>query len=74
MKRTWLIKIRKPQGTQVEVAKKIPISRSHYAQIELGDRTPSVKVAKRIAEVLGFDWTYFFDYELHEMCNKRKTG
>lgn len=74
MKRTWLIRIRKTHGTQENISKKIGISRSHYAQIESGDRTPSVKVAKRIARVLGFDWTCFFDNPVHEECNGRKIG
>jgi len=33
------------------------------SKIELGERRPSVKVAKRIASVLGFDWTQFFEEE-----------
>jgi len=32
-------------------------------EIENGNANPSVKVAKKIAAVLGFDWTRFFDDE-----------
>jgi len=28
------------------------------SKIELGERRPSVNLAKRIADVLGFDWLY----------------
>ena len=30
-------------------------------EIENGNANPSVKVAKKIAAVLGFDWTMFFE-------------
>jgi len=33
------------------------------SKIELGERQPSVKVAKKIASVLGFDWTLFYQDE-----------
>ena len=39
------------------------ISQSYYASIENGVRTPSVPVAKKIAGVLDFSWTRFFDIE-----------
>lgn len=46
--------IRARQGmTQEEVAKKAGISRAAYANIERGNRTPSLPVAMRIAKVLG---------------------
>jgi transcriptional regulator with XRE-family HTH domain len=31
------------------------------SKIELGERRPSVEVAKKIAAVLFFDWTLFFE-------------
>lgn len=36
---------------QKEIADKIGITTSHYGFIENGDRQPSLKVAKKIAEV-----------------------
>lgn len=39
--------------TQEELAKKAEISRTHYTNIELGNKDPSFKVAKNIKEVLG---------------------
>lgn len=47
--------------TQEEVAKLSGISRTHYTQIEIGSKTPSVDVAKRIAKTLKFNWTIFFE-------------
>ena len=47
--------------SQEEIALEVGISRAGYANIENGKRTPSVSVAKKIAAVLGFDWTRFYD-------------
>lgn len=53
--------IRKAKGLrQADLAQAANISQSLVVKIEQGDRKPSVKVAKRIAEVLGIDWTEFF--------------
>ncbi|MCL6592704.1 MAG: helix-turn-helix domain-containing protein [Alicyclobacillus sp.] len=60
--RDWLVKIR-GNRTQEQVAVAAGISRSAYANIENGNREPSVEMAKKIAAVLQFDWTMFFDSE-----------
>lgn len=39
--------------SQKEIADKIGITTSHYGFIENGDRQPSLKVAKKIADVFG---------------------
>ncbi len=58
----WLIEIRKNKDlTQKEVAILANISQAHYATIETGVKKPSVKTAKKIAEVLEFEWTRFFE-------------
>lgn len=57
--RTWLI-IARGNLTQEEVAHRTGITRQFYSMIENGERTPSVKVAKKIASALGIDWTLFF--------------
>jgi Predicted transcriptional regulators len=62
--RDWLVNAR-GNLTQEEVAQQSGITRQFYGMIESGERTPSVKVAKKIAAVLGFDWTLFF-------CRKRQ--
>lgn len=47
--------------TQVELAKKAGVAQNTISQLETGERRPSVKVAKRIAGVLGFEWTRFYE-------------
>lgn len=61
-KRLWLIKLR-DNRTQEDVAGEAGIARSYYTQIETGERTPSVVIAKKVAAVLGFNWTLFFESE-----------
>ena len=63
-----LVKIRQDKDfTQSQVAIKANISLSFYSQIENGVRKPSVDTAKRIASVLDFDWTKFFDEETEQI-------
>ena len=52
--------------TQEQLAKMVGISRTMVTEIENGNANPSVKVAKKIAAVLGFDWTRFFEDEYDE--------
>lgn len=60
-KREWLINLRKDLGlTQYDVSKKINITQQMYGYIENGKKTPSPKTAKKIGEVLNFDWTLFY--------------
>lgn len=69
--RSWLKNIRYSKGlTQLEVAEKVRIERSYYTMIENGDRKPSVEVAQRIAKVLDFEWTIFFENKSNEMLLK----
>ena len=61
--REWLKKKRENNGlTQEDVASKVGIQRAYYTMIENGNRNPSVDVAKKIANVIGFKWTLFFEY------------
>ena len=57
--REFLIQLRgdKSQG---EIAQLAGISQQMYSRIEIGNCSPSVKVAKRLGDALGFDWTRFF--------------
>ncbi|MEN4813366.1 MULTISPECIES: helix-turn-helix domain-containing protein [Bacillus amyloliquefaciens group] len=68
-KRQWLQKFRQEANlTQKEVAEKANIARTTYAMIESGARNPTPQVAKGIAGVLDFSWTYFFEDSCHELC------
>ena len=60
--RSWLIEMRKKKElTQKQVATSCGISRQDYSFIERGERDVPVKTAKKIAEILGFDWQVFFE-------------
>lgn len=72
-KRQWLIDIRN-ERTQEAVALDAGISRTLYTQIELGTRNPSVPTAKKIAAVLGFDWTLFFADSGCEKQQRKEVG
>ena len=55
-------RIRQERGmTMKQLGEKTDLSESYISMIETMERTPSVSAAKRIAKVLKFDWTRFFD-------------
>lgn len=73
----WLLKIRQQRNmTQEDVANAADILRASYTMIETGKRSPSVGLAKKIAAVLGFDWTLFFANDGNEMTHsyRKKTN
>lgn len=54
--------MRKAKGlTQKNLADICGITRQSIYFIERGERRPSVRVAQRIADVLEFDWTEFYN-------------
>lgn len=60
-KREWLIQIRKAKGfTREDVIRKAKITLQMYYYIENNQRNPSVKLARKIAEILDFDWILFY--------------
>lgn len=60
--REWLIEMRnKKEATQEEIATLCGISRQYYGFVESGERNVPVKTAKKIAEVLDFDWQKFYE-------------
>ena len=73
MVRKWLVDIRSDSSlTHQQVADGVGINRVYVTQIENGVRRPSVKVAKRYAKFLGFDWRLFFEDDCSESrqpCN-----
>lgn len=73
--RKWLLEKRNNADfTQEEVANRSHIKRPYYSQIELGVRQPSVKVAKEIAKVIGFDWTLFFEKDCGDLEQNKNTA
>lgn len=57
-----LRRIRQERGlTLKQLGEMTDLSESYISLIETMERVPSVPAAKRIAKVLGFDWTRFFD-------------
>lgn len=58
--RNWLIELR-GKRTQAQIAEAAGITQQMYCMLELGERRPSPEVAKKIAAVLGFNWTRFYD-------------
>nr|WP_054028115.1 helix-turn-helix transcriptional regulator [Bacillus sp. FJAT-28004] len=60
--RRWLKLAReKANLTHEKIADDAGISRSYYTNIENGSKTPSVEVAKSIANVLTIKWELFFE-------------
>lgn len=68
MVRYWMVEIRKSYNlTQKRIARMIGISQPVYNRIERGTQNPSVKTAKRIAQMFGFEWTKFFEEDGKEV-------
>lgn len=62
--RKWLRDIRKTQGLpEGAVAAAAGITQVAYHWIETGERTPRPETAMKIAAVLGFPWTRFYEDE-----------
>ena len=49
--------------TQQQLADLVGVDRTLISKIESGTSSPSVTTAKKIAAVLGFDWTLFYQDE-----------
>ncbi len=63
-RREWLDKLLFDKSlTHLDVADSAGVERAYITQIVNGDRTPSPKVAKKIASFVGCDWTKFFEQE-----------
>ena len=71
--RIWFKQTREDKGfTQEELAAKIGITRQHIGLIENGVAAPSVEVAKKIAAVLGFNWTRFYEDDNDEQAASKE--
>lgn len=59
--RTVMVKARKAAGyTQQSISDELHISRSHYSQIESGEKNPSLALSMRIKKVLGYPYDDLF--------------
>lgn len=62
MKRKWLSKLRIDKGITYKVlAEKIGVSQQYIYYLEIGERTPSIKIAKKLGSILNFEWTKFYE-------------
>ena len=60
--RHWLIQARHDSGmTFSELAKKVGVSQQAISHWETGKRTPKPKSAQKYANILGFEWTKFYE-------------
>ncbi len=60
--RHWLIALREEKGmTQGQVANAAGLAQPSYFEFEKGISTPRPETAMKIAAVLGFPWTRFFE-------------
>ena len=58
----WMAQTRiKKNLSQQALSEKVGVSREYISMIENGERTPSVDVAKKIAQELGVSWVIFFN-------------
>ena len=72
--RKWLKDLRTATGiTQAKVAEAAGICESAYSMIESGKRDCAVDTAKKIAAVIGFDWTRFYEDEEEDKHNDNQA-
>lgn len=65
--RQWLREIRKDMNlTEKDVAEAVGIKQAPYHRIETGQNKPKVENAKKIGNLLGFDWKLFYPDEQQE--------
>ncbi|MEB8172206.1 helix-turn-helix transcriptional regulator [Macrococcus caseolyticus] len=65
-----LKKLRLDAGlTQSELSNKLGCTMQYYNMIENGKKIPSVQLSKKIASILGTDWTIFFNNEVNQKFN-----
>lgn len=63
-RRIWMVQKRLEKDlTQIELAKQVNISNRTISEIERGNRHPSGKLAKRLADVLEVEMDMFYEDE-----------
>ncbi len=60
--RHWLIQARHDKGiTHSQLAKELEVTPQAVFYWESGQRTPNPKLAQKLARILGFKWTKFYE-------------
>lgn len=75
-KRTWLTVLIEEKGydkRRCALSKEAGIHESYIGKIENGVRNPSVQIAMKLGEVLGFDWTRFFDEKITALPERKEV-
>lgn len=63
-RRIWMVQKRLEKDlTQIELAKKVNVSNRTISEIERGNRHPSGKLAKRLADILEVNMDKFYEDE-----------
>jgi len=66
-RRIWMVQKRLEKDlTQLELAERVDVSNRTISEIERGNRHPSGKLAKKIADVLEIDMVMFFEEKENE--------
>lgn len=62
LKRIWLIKRRTEKGfSQKKLAEICDTTQMTISNIENGTRRPSPELAQKLAKILNFEWTIFYE-------------
>lgn len=63
-RREWLMQFRKEKGLSIKaIAKLSGVTQQCWSNYEIGKRTPRPNKAQKIAKLLGFKWTKFYEDE-----------
>ena len=66
-RRIWMVQKRLEKDlTQLELADQVDVSNRTISEIERGNRHPSGKLAKKLADVLEIDMAMFFEEKENE--------
>lgn len=58
--------------TLKKLSEEAGISESYLSMIENKERTPSIRVAKKLSDILGINWTDFYEEEPDQSEHERK--
>ncbi len=73
--RHWLIQARQEKGkTRPQIARELNVSSQIIQYWESGQRTPSPPIAKMYAQILGFEWTRFYEDSIQFQDLEKEGG